>query len=392
MAHGRFKDRVPVDLVQQHLLTPLEHALSSNDVCYYHSYIHRESLTTSNDAQSLYVLCNFSLNQLSPYLSRYAIIEVCNCHGIPYHSIESKTVLYSRLYDHSHCPACDTSATVICIDYHTPPPVTTTHFPPDPPTERLMSNLIQAFCSEFDPEKIEEVGCAVCGQLRLKSSMRPLSNIDLDLSPIQQPLTAKQPWSSSTAPEWPIESPILDDTNQLCQNCYDALSIGKRPHLALANRLWIGVQPRILKELTFVEQLLIARVRHNKCLVRIASSGRAKMSANAIMFQSPTAQVYTVLPPSRETLSEVLAYIFIEHAKPTVEDFKKTPMLVRKRKIREALEWLKLNHIDYVDLKISETNLNIYLDEGLPVVVEHCPFDGSINPLATSLAGEEALD
>ncbi|EKM74059.1 hypothetical protein AGABI1DRAFT_48663, partial [Agaricus bisporus var. burnettii JB137-S8] len=111
-----------------------------------------------------------------------------------------------------------------------------------------------------------------------------------------------------------------------------------------------------------------------------------------IMFQSPTAQVYTVLPPSRETLSEVLAYVFIEHAKPTVEDFKKTPMLVRKRKIREALEWLKLNHIDYVDLKISETNLNIYPDEGLPVVVEHCPFDGSINPLATSLAGEEALD
>ncbi|EKM77710.1 hypothetical protein AGABI1DRAFT_15021, partial [Agaricus bisporus var. burnettii JB137-S8] len=116
------------------------------------------------------------------------------------------------------------------------------------------------------------------------------------------------------------------------------------------------------------------------------------MSANAIMFQSPTAQVYTVLPPSRETLSEVLAYVFIGHAKPTVEDFKKTPMLVRKRKIREALEWLKLNHIDYVDLKISETNLNIYPDEGLPVVVEHCPFDGSINPLATSLAGEEALD
>lgn len=51
-----------------------------------------------------------------------------------------------------------------------------------------------------------------------------------------------------------------------------------------------------------------------------------------------------------------------------------------------------ITHCDYSDVTISDSNLNLYPDEGLPVVVEHCPNDGSINPLATSLAGDDASD
>ena len=35
-------------------------------------------------------------------------------------------------------------------------------------------------------------------------------------------------------------------------------------------------------------------------------------------------------------------------------------MLVRKNKVVKALEWLKLNHIDYADLNISYDNLAAY--------------------------------
>ena len=110
--------------------------------------------------------------------------------------------------------------------------------------------------------------------------------------------------------------------------------------------------PDELKDLSFAESMMIARVRHNRCLVRV-SSGRAKMIANAIAWESPTVLVYHTLPPTREEMDDVLAVIFTGSAPPTNEDFQRTPMLARRDKVSKALEWLKLNHRDYADLNIS---------------------------------------
>ena len=74
--------------------------------------------------------------------------------------------------------------------------------------------------------------------------------------------------------------------------------------------------------------------------------------------------------------------------KPTPEDFKRTPLLVCKHKVKEALEWLTINHRDYYDLDISYRNLEDYPDEGSPVVVQYKYIDskeGNIIPLTTSM-------
>jgi hypothetical protein len=52
------------------------------------------------------------------------------------------------------------------------------------------------------------------------------------------------------------------------------------------------------------------------------------MHANAIMFAQPALKVYLKLPPSRDEISEVLAFIFTGSAAPTQEDFDRKPMLV----------------------------------------------------------------
>jgi hypothetical protein len=49
----------------------------------------------------------------------------------------------------------------------------------------------------------------------------------------------------------------------------------------------------------------------------------------------------------------------------------RTPLLVRRKRVSAALEWLKLNHIDYYDLDISYKNLEQYPDHGIPVVVAY---------------------
>lgn len=73
---------------------------------------------------------------------------------------------------------------------------------------------------------------------------------------------------------------------------------------ALANGLWVGEVPQVLKGLSYAEECLIARVRSNRCVVRV-SSGQKKMMANAISFPCPTVKVYQLLPPPKEDLEEV---------------------------------------------------------------------------------------
>jgi len=145
---------------------------------------------------------------------------------------------------------------------------------------------------------------------------------------------------------------------------------GKVPHFALANGNWVGKVPKELSDLSFAEKLLISRVRHNRCIVRV-SSGMHKMRANAISFANPTPRVYDILPPPLEEMDEVLAFIYTGPCKPTKSDFERTPFLVRRNKVKAALEWLKLNHSDYYDLEISQRNLDQYPEDVPPVVVDY---------------------
>ena len=134
--------------------------------------------------------------------------------------------------------------------------------------------------------------------------------------------------------------------------------------------MWLGKIPDELQGLSFVEQLLVGRIRHNRCIVRVAK-GMHKMIANAVTFEHPMQKIYTVLPPPIEEMDELLAFIFTGPCQPTKDDFHRTPLLVRQNKVSRALEWLKCNHIDYADLEISYKNLAPYPEDMPPVVINY---------------------
>ena len=56
-----------------------------------------------------------------------------------------------------------------------------------------------------------------------------------------------------------------------------------------------------------------------------------------------------------------------------------------RNKVSKALEWLKLNHIDYVDLEISYNNLASYPEDSPPVVVNYRQSMTNKIPEATSV-------
>ena len=257
-------------------------------------------------------------------------------------------------------------------------------FPPAPPSAPLCQKIMSDFCADTSPEAFEETGCAVCGKLTPVCEMEELSDVE-NISLLRVDGITKKARSNSSDPVKELRGPILaPGCNSICSTCVEFLEKGKMPILALANGLWVGEIPNELQDLTYAEQLLIARVRHNRCIVKV-SSGMYKMRANAISFSNPMPKIYNVLPPPIEEMDEVLAFIYTGPCKPTKADFKRTPMLVRRLKVSKALHWLKLNHVDYYDCEISEKNLASYPEDGPPVVVDYYPSDSNKNPESTSV-------
>ncbi len=99
-------------------------------------------------------------------------------------------------------------------------------------------------------------------------------------------------------------------------------------------------------------------------------SGMHKTKCNIIAFQNPVPQIYDTLPPPTSDIEETFAVMFIRSKPPAEKDFDEVPVYnVRRKKVQEALEWLKLNHIDYENVFISHENLKLYPENGSPVPV-----------------------
>ncbi|KAL1727241.1 hypothetical protein EV714DRAFT_188488, partial [Schizophyllum commune] len=264
-------------------------------------------------------------------------------------------------------------------------------FPPEPVTDALMEEIVHGFCEDTGKEKLEETGCACCGILCNKAMSMSASDKKLDLSLLIEPHATRKERSDEREPIQCIDDPILaPGCDRVCRACYDYLLNGIRPPMALANGLWLGEIPDVLKGLTYTEMQMISKVRHNRAVVRVRS-GRGKMIANVVMFSSPIPQVRSILPPLRKELNEIIAYTFLGTARPTPEDFKRTPMLVRLEVVEAALAWLKLNHPAYKDLVISQEHLNSYRVEN-PLVWEFRKLDedDSIQEAtATSMVNED---
>ena len=265
-------------------------------------------------------------------------------------------------------------------------------FPPEPASKQLEHGIIRDACKRMDPENFEEVGCAVCGELKLRKDTGRLKSVKNILKDLEAPGVTRVERKSDSSPIREYKGPVLDySCNNICNGCRGDLRRGKVPRLALSNNLWLGAVPSVLKNLSFVEKILVARVRHTCAFVKV-SSGMRKMKANIVAFESPIPKIYNILPPPREELDEVLAILFTGPAKPTEKDFARTPLLVRRNAVINALEWLRLNHSDYSDIEISHDNAGQYGEDMPPVAVEYQPKLTNKVPEGTSVFDHEEED
>ncbi|KAK0501947.1 hypothetical protein EDD18DRAFT_1065669, partial [Armillaria luteobubalina] len=171
-------------------------------------------------------------------------------------------------------------------------PIPAVAFPPDPPDDLFVCNMIGRCCEKLKAVNIEEDGCAVCGQLVPKTRLSRLKHINKLLDVLVVPGVMKREHEAADDNLLDDTEPVIDRTcTFICDACRSDLRKCRIPTNALARGTWIGEVPRQLSDLRFMERMLIARVRHTCTFVRI-KNGMRKMKANVIAFENPTPLVY----------------------------------------------------------------------------------------------------
>ncbi|KAJ6467982.1 hypothetical protein C8R47DRAFT_990268, partial [Mycena vitilis] len=162
-----------------------------------------------------------------------------------------------------------------------------TAFPPKPLKRSDAHRLISKYCKTVSPSNFIEVGCAVCGCLVQMKKLTLLEEYEGSLAPLIRPGVTRKERFRLSDPIEDLGGPVLaEGCKHICVDCETFLNNGIVPRTALVRDNWIGPVPAQLEDLTYAEGIMIARVRHNRCVVRV-NSGRVRMSANAIMFSQP---------------------------------------------------------------------------------------------------------
>lgn len=144
-------------------------------------------------------------------------------------------------------------------------------FPPPPLTKELGEDVIRKWCRETKPSSLEESGCAVCGELVPVSRLSRLKAIKTMLGVLAAPGVTRIKRKSTSQAISEFKGPVLDyQCDKICDDCRKSIRKGKVPRLALVNNLWLGEVPNVLSDLNYVERLLVSRICHNCCFIKVA--------------------------------------------------------------------------------------------------------------------------
>src|SRR2546423_2652078 len=157
---------------------------------------------------------------------------------------------------------------------------------------------------------------------------------------------------------------IRQDTGDMisvCNSCHGQLQRNQLPRESLANYRWIGPIPEELKDLTWVEEMLIARAHMFGRIIRLSernhSPSYAALKGHTVLVPQDTVALLNILPPPPDTLSAFACVVWIGMTLPDKSRLT-SYFSVRKNKVLAALRWLCNNHCDYQNVTINMDEIN----------------------------------
>ena len=165
----------------------------------------------------------------------------------------------------------------------------------------------------------------------------------------------------------------------ICDQCNHKLLRNTLPPLSLANNMWIGEIPWVLKVLSLPERLLIAKYYPVAYIVKLypkdkrarywKSEMASGLKGNVSTYRLDSEEIQNIIqgpfmPPPASILSSIIGVTFV--GPNNVPSSLMPEMLyVRRNRVREALEWLKANNPLYHDMVISEERLSQLPETGI---------------------------
>ncbi len=168
---------------------------------------------------------------------------------------------------------------------------------------------------------------------------------------------------------------------QVCRSCHEALRKGSIPPLAMANNHYLGPVPPELRDLTIVEEAMIALCRSKCWILQLNDENETEstifqqgMVGHVIVYPQRLRIVARKLPLSVEDITSLLCVIFIGSMPPSDEWLRKKakPLIVHGKHVRCALEWLVANNPLYEGVEIDNEVLAELEDNPiLPFHIQH---------------------
>jgi len=210
-------------------------------------------------------------------------------------------------------------------------------------TYKLGQNIVCACCGCISHD-ITEFEIVLCSYDRLRHLRIP-ENVDI-------------PFDFSCGIDFLDQNRILidklgitqDKRIYLCRVCHNQLSKDCYTSEALANFRWVGPVPEELRELTWIEELLIARVHVCGSIVRLGQRNNPSsffgIKGHVVFLPQDTTRLIDLLPMSPASLSDMVKVVWTGKCKPDRSRLR-SRFMVRKHKVYNALKWLVDNHDDY---------------------------------------------
>jgi hypothetical protein len=279
---------------------------------------------------------------------------------------------------------------------------------------QMKEKLVKDFRNATSSDALAQFTCACCArELPVKERQRKAHtevNIDVLSAPIvhwNDDDAKPPPTPFSTGP---LANKLLDTNGVLvtgddaydldvCTSCLRSLRRNTMPKHALANRLYVGPVPQELRDLTMVEECMIARARAKSWIVKLQETdtnvtspiSQRGLKGHTIIYPQQPEKLATVLPPPVEDALTFICIIFVGSSVLTSEWLreKAKPLVVRREKIFKALVWLKENNPLYKDVEIDGDNLrSLPENDVLPYHIERVVADDAQETLISRYDNE----
>jgi len=338
-------------------------------------------------------------------LSTHQLRRVLDLHGVNYDDCDSKKKLKSRLKRYirviENGKARDADIEHERVERLQKLEEIRKSWPKLVPPQ-LKEKLIKDFRKMTSSTTLSSFTCACCArELPMKDRQRK-PHTEVDIGILSVPAVH---WSDADAvppptpfTTGPLANKLLDVNGvtgtdvdgmyylDMCTSCLRSLRRNTVPKHALANRLYLGPIPEELRDLTMVEECMIARARAKSWIVKLQETDTETVSqpsqrglkGHTIIYPQEPGELATILPPPIGEALTFICIIFVGNSALTAEWMrtKAKPLLVRREKVYKALTWLKCNNPLYKDVEIGEENLQSLPEEDvLPYHVERVSRD-----------------